>query len=174
MSLRDRLRQRIGRAYGRLLTHVPALARRWGGSFEAVAGDEVPFVQLAKPLRACRLALVTTGGVHLRTQPPFDMGDSRGDPSFRAIPPDSPAEALTITHDYYDHRDAEQDLNILFPLALGRELAAQGHLGGLGTSYSFMGHIEPPHVATLLRRSAPEVAQRLRQEQIDAVLLTPA
>jgi D-proline reductase (dithiol) PrdB len=168
------LRQRSSRAYGRLLTRFPALARRWGRSFGALTSDEVPFVRLRKPLHACRLALVTTGGVHLRTQPPFNMGDSRGDPSVRAIPAESPAEQLTITHDYYDHRDAERDLNILFPLALGRELVAQGALGSLGTGYSFMGHIEPPHVETLLRHTAPEVARRLRQERVDAVLLTPA
>jgi D-proline reductase (dithiol) PrdB len=174
MLERDRLRQRLSRAYGRLLSHLPALARRWGRSFGAVTSDDVPFVRLRKPLRACRLALVTTGGVHLRTQPPFDMADSRGDPSYRAIPADTHNEQLTITHDYYDHRDAERDLNILFPLALGRELVAQGVVGSLGTGYSFMGHIEPPHVETLLRRTSPEVARRLRQEQVDAVLLTPA
>ena len=150
------------------------LARSWGRHFDALTSDDVPFTRLRKPLHACRIALITTGGVHLRTQQPFDMGDSRGDPSFRAIPADTPAEQLTITHDYYDHRDAERDLNILFPLALGRELVARGALGSLGTGYSFMGHIEPPHVETLLRRTAPEVARRLRQEQIDAVLLTPA
>jgi D-proline reductase (dithiol) PrdB len=171
---RDWLRQRWSRAYGRLLTRVPALARRWGRGYDAVGGADVPLVGLGKPLSACRLALVTTGGVHLRAQRPFDMGDSRGDPSVRAIPADTPVEDLTITHDYYDHRDAERDLNILFPLALGRELVAMGALGGLGTGYSFMGHIEPPHVATLLRRTAPEVARRLRREQVDAVLLTPA
>ena len=70
MFKRDRLRQRVSRAYGRLLTRLPALARRWGRSFDAVAGDHVPFVRLRKPLRDCRLALVTTGGVHLRSQPP--------------------------------------------------------------------------------------------------------
>jgi D-proline reductase (dithiol) PrdB len=171
---RDRLRQRVSRVYGWLLSYLPALARRWGRSFGAVTSDDVPFARLRKPLHACRLALVTTGGVHLRTQPPFDMADSRGDPSFRAIPADTPAGQLTISHDYYDHRDAERDLNILFPLALARELAARGALGSLGTGYSFMGHIEPPHVETLLRRSAPEVARLLRQEQVDAVLLTPA
>lgn len=174
MFERDQLRQRMSRAYGRLLTRLPALARRWGRGFDAVAGDSVPFVRLRKPLRACRLAFVTTGGVHLRSQPPFDMGDSRGDPSFRAIPADTPIAQLTITHDYYDHRDAERDLNILFPLALGRELVAQGALGSLGTGYSFMGHIEPPHVDTLLHRTAPDMARQLRQEQVDAALLTPA
>ena len=170
----DRLRQRVSRAYGRLLSHIPMLARRWGRRFAAITGDVVSFVPLRKPLHTCRLAFVTTGGVHLRSQPRFDMGDSRGDPSFRVIPAATPADQLTITHDYYDHRDAERDLNILFPLALGRELVSQRVLGSLGTSYSFMGHIEPPHVETLLRHTAPEVARHLRQEQVDAVLLTPA
>ena len=174
MLERDRLRQRVSRAYGQILTYFPALARSWGRRFDAITSEQVPFVRLRKPLHTCRLALVTTGGVHLRTQPPFDMGDSRGDASLRAIPPAASAEQLMITHDYYDHRDAERDLNILFPLALGHELVARGVLGGLGTGYSFMGHIEPPHLTTLLQRTAPEVAQRLRQEQIDAVLLTPA
>lgn len=171
---RDRVRRLYSRFLGRLYTRFPALARRWGRGFDALGSDRVPFVRPRRPLRAARLALVTTGGVHLRGQAPFDMGDSRGDPSFRAIPADTPPEELTITHDYYDHSGARRDLNILFPLGLGRELADRGAIGGLGTGYGFMGHIEPPHVETLLRRSAPEVARRLRQEQIDAVLLTPA
>jgi D-proline reductase (dithiol) PrdB len=159
---------------GQIFTRLPGLAQRWGRTFESVIGDRVPLVHLQKPLHTSRLALITTGGVHLRSQEPFTMADSRGDPSFRAIPADTPHEQLTITHDYYDHRDAERDLNILFPLALGRELLAKGVIGGLGTSYGFMGHIEPPHVDTLIRRTAPEVAQQLRRAQIDAVLLTPA
>ncbi|HMQ30569.1 MAG TPA: glycine/sarcosine/betaine reductase selenoprotein B family protein [Chloroflexaceae bacterium] len=171
---RDRLRQLTSSAFGQLLSRAPALARLWGRGFAAVPAGEAPFAPLRKPLRECRLALVTTGGVHLRSQRPFDMGDSRGDPSFRAIPADTPAAALMITHDYYDHAAAERDLNVLFPLALGRELVARGAVGALGTCYSFMGHIEPPHVATLVSRTAPEVARRLRQEQVDAVLLTPA
>ena len=174
MSDYDRLRQRMGRAVGQLFSQLPELARLWGQLFDAVEGEPVPLARLAKPLHQCRLAFITTGGVHLRSQPPFDMNDSRGDPSYRAIPADTPAEALTITHDYYDHSDAERDLNILFPLELGRELVARGAIGGLGTCYSFMGHIEPPHVTTLLQQTAPAVAVQLRQEQIDAVLLTPA
>lgn len=174
MLERDDLRQRVGRSFGQFLTHFPALARHWGRSFEAITSEDMPFTRLHKPLHSCRLAFVTTGGVHLRTQAPFNMHDSRGDPGFRAIPATTQAEQLMITHDYYDHRDAEQDMNILFPLALGRELLERAIIEGLGSSYGFMGHIEPPHVTTLLRRTAPEVAQQLRQEQVDAVLLTPA
>jgi D-proline reductase (dithiol) PrdB len=171
---RDQLRQRLSSALGQLYSRFPALARIWGGNYTARSGELVPLAPMRKPLRSSRLALVTTGGVHLRTQAGFDMLDSRGDASYRAIPPEAPAAALTITHDYYNHSDADKDLNILFPLSLMRELAARGAIGGLGTSYGFMGHIEPPHDETLLRRTGPEVARLLRHEQIDAVLLTPA
>jgi D-proline reductase (dithiol) PrdB len=174
MTDRDWLRQRMSRLVGALFSRIPALAQRWGRRFDALNSDTTPFAPMKKPLHTCRLALITTGGVHLRSQEPFNMSDSRGDPSFRAIPADTAAADLMITHDYYDHRDAERDLNILFPLERLRELAAQGVFAGLGTSYGFMGHIEPPHVETLLQHSAPDVARRLRREQIDAVLLTPA
>jgi D-proline reductase (dithiol) PrdB len=170
----DTIRQHIYHLVGHLYTRVPALARRWGRRFDALTFAEVPFTPLRKPLRACRLALITTGGVHLREQPPYNMADPRGDPSYRVIPTDTPYARLTITHDYYDHRDAERDLNILLPIALFRNLAQGGHIHALATCYSFMGHIEPPHIATLLRVTAPQVASKLKQEQVDALLLTPA
>lgn len=170
----DQIRQRIYQVVGRLYTRFPSLARRWGSRFDALDFEDVPFATLRKPLRECRVALITTGGVHQVNQPPYDMADPRGDPSFRVIPADTPRNQLTITHDYYDHTDAERDLNILLPIALFRELALQGVMSELSTCYSFMGHIEPPHVETLLHTTAPQVAGRLKQERVDAVLLTPA
>jgi D-proline reductase (dithiol) PrdB len=170
----DTIRQRIYHLIGWLYTRAPALARRWGRGFDALAFGDAPFVPLAQPLSQCRLALITTGGVHLRDQPRYDMADPRGDPSYRAIPADTPPERLAITHDYYDHADAERDLNILLPLALFRELAQRGRIGSLATCYGFMGHIEPPHVETLLKVTAPQVAGKLKQERVDAALLTPA
>jgi len=168
------IRQRIYHLIGRLYSRVPALARKWGRSFNALAFDDVPFVPLRTPLDQCRLALITTGGVHLRDQPPYDMADPRGDPTYRVIPASTPVERLTITHDYYDHTDAERDLNILLPLEHFRDLARDRHIRALATCYSFMGHIEPPHVETLLTRTAPQVVDKLKQERVDAVLLTPA
>ena len=170
----DTIRQRIYHMVGALYSRVPALARRWGRGFDALSFDDVPLARIRKPLRECRIALITTGGVHLRDQPPYDMADPRGDPTFRIIPAETPRARLAITHDYYDHADAERDLNILLPLGLFRELAARGWIGALATCYGFMGHIEPPHVATLLEVTAPQVAGKLKQERVDAVLLTPA
>ncbi len=171
---RNRSLKDLYRLTGQIFSQIPALARLWGSAYRALSFDQVPFTPLRKPLTECRLALVTTGGVHCQDQPPFDMRDPRGDPSYRRIPADTPLSRLTITHDYYDHTDAEADLNILFPLDLVRSLVQRGIIGSLATCYSFMGHIEPPHLETLLRQTAPEVATFLKQEQVDAVLLTPA
>jgi D-proline reductase (dithiol) PrdB len=49
-------------------------------------------------LRRAALPLVTTGGVQLTPQPPFDMIDPDGDPSFREVPVDTRRELLRITH----------------------------------------------------------------------------
>ena len=49
-----------------------------------------------RPLSESRLALVTTGGVHLPEQERFDIDDPLGDCSYREIPSD--AYALTWTH----------------------------------------------------------------------------
>ncbi|NTW02871.1 MAG: hypothetical protein HGA19_16585, partial [Oscillochloris sp.] len=119
----DPARQQLHRVTGQLFSQVPALAQAWGQRYEALHFDTVPFTPLRKPLNACRVALVTTGGVHHRDQPPFNMADSRGDASYRRIPADTPASELTITHDYYNHTDVRRDLNILFPQALLRGLA---------------------------------------------------
>jgi D-proline reductase (dithiol) PrdB len=79
-----------------------------------------------------------------------------------------------ITHDYYDHADADRDVNIVFPVERLRELAAAGEIGKLAERhYAFMGHITGPHVETLRRRTGPEVAALLKKAGVDVVLLTP-
>jgi D-proline reductase (dithiol) PrdB len=173
MTWRDQLMQRYYRVVGRAFSQFPELAQEWGRRFTPQSTAEANLVRLQKPLEQCRIALVTTGGVHLTDQPPFDMQDPRGDATYRVIPSDTPRERLMITHDYYDYRNAEKDMNILFPLGLLRELVAAGYIGSAGTSYGFMGHIEPPHIETLMNSTAPEVAEQMRAEQVDAVLLSP-
>jgi D-proline reductase (dithiol) PrdB len=170
----DQARQQRHRATGQLFSQVPALAQAWAQGYQALRFDRVPFTPLHTPLPACRVALVTTGGVHRRDQLPFTMADSRGDATYRRIPAATPDTALTVTHDYYNHDDVRRDVNILFPRALLRGLAQRGRIGSLADCYSFMGHIEPPHRDTLITQTAPEVAAQLRQEHVDAVLLTPA
>ncbi len=162
------------RVLARLFTTFPSLAARWGEGLSLDQG-EIPWTAPRKPLREAVLALVTTGGVHLQSQPPFDMSDPNGDPTFREVPADTPAELLAITHDYYDHRDADRDLELVFPVRSLRELLARGALGTLHpVTFALMGHIDGPHLATLRERTAPEIARRLAAAGVDYTLLVPA
>jgi D-proline reductase (dithiol) PrdB len=159
---------------------IPGVAQFWASrvaqrSTQFVDDGAIPFVRLNRQLLAARGALVTTAGVHLLSQPPFDMNNSDGDPTYREIPGDAALEEITITHKYYDHRDADADLNVVFPLAHFRDLVGQGVIGSLAPRhFGFMGHIEGDLVTTLTRRTAPEVAAKLRADGVDFAFLTPA
>jgi D-proline reductase (dithiol) PrdB len=137
--------------------------------------DDTPWTPFTGRIAQSRVALVTTGGVHLKTDAPFDMRDPAGDPEFRQVPADAAAADLTITHDYYDHGDADKDINVVFPIERLRELAATGEIGSVNRRhFSFMGHILPPHVHTLMNTTAPRVAHLLKQDNVDIAILTPA
>ena len=129
-----------------------------------------PFVKPKKSLDRSRLALVTTGGVHLPDQPRFDIDDPAGDCSYREIP--ATANDLTWTHAYY-RPDEGSDLDAVFPLETLRRLVRDGVVGELAPRhFSFMGAIHDP--APLVESTAPEVAGKLVEDQVDVVLLTPS
>jgi hypothetical protein len=134
--------------------------------------DRPAFHPLSKPLADARLALVSTGGFVPPGGQPFDTGKF-GDPTFREIPVDIDPARLEIYHPHYDHDAVELDINVLFPIPLCEELVAERVIGGLArTHYSFMGYV--PLTRKLERSYAPQVARRLKQQEVDAVLLTPA
>ncbi len=133
----------------------------------------VPALQvLGKPVGQARLALVTTGGFVPPGAEPFKTG-KLGDPTFREIPAEIVPDELAIFHPHFDHEPAKRDINIVFPVPLARELVAEGALGRLAdTHYSFMGYV--PRTRKLEQIYAPQLAARLKQAEVDAVLLTPA
>jgi D-proline reductase (dithiol) PrdB len=168
-------RQQTDILFAKAFTRWPLLGRLWSKLAPINASTDVPWTPLTKPLADCRLCLITTGGLHLKSDQAFNMDDPKGDPTFRVIPSNVKKDDLTITHNYYDHSDADSDFNILLPLDRMRELAAASHLRGLTPShYSFMGHIDGPHVATLQREILPELVRKLVAEHTDFVFLTPA
>jgi D-proline reductase (dithiol) PrdB len=129
-----------------------------------------PFVKPKKSLDRSRLALVTTGGVHVPDQPRFDIDDPAGDCSYREIP--ATANDLTWTHAYY-RPDEGSDLDAVFPLETLCRLVRDGEVGELAPRhFSFMGAIHDP--APLVESTAPEVAGKLVEDQVDVVLLTPS
>lgn len=170
-----KLRQKADAVLAKLFTRVPLVGRLWGKLAHIEEETDVPWTPIHKPLRECRVCLITTGGLHLRSDRPFDMNDPQGDPTYRVIPSDARADDLTITHNYYDHRDADRDFNILLPLDRMRELAAAGQVGGMTRNhYSFMGHIDGPHVPALKQTVLPQLLTDLSSEEPDFVFLTPA
>jgi len=158
----------------KIITRYPALAKRFVDSYTPWESEGIPWTPFKKPLSECTVAIVTTAGVHHRDQQPFDMIDKAGDPSYRVIDGTRPVSDLMITHDYYDHHDADKDINIVFPFERLREFAAEGIIKGLANRhYGFMGHITGVHIPALINKTGPEVAQLIKQEGVDVVLLTP-
>jgi D-proline reductase (dithiol) PrdB len=136
--------------------------------------DPVPFARPRKPLREARVALVTTGGVYLPSQTPFDGGIKGGDASFREIPADTDLAALGIAHksDAFDQTGFRADRNLGFPLERLREMAAHGEIGALnGRALSFMGSITAP--GRLVKETAPAAVALLEADGIDVALLVP-
>ena len=173
MSRATRLKNRL---IAKAVNRLPGLARKVVAGYTPPAvREEPPWAPIEKPLTESRIAVVTTAGIHHRHQLPFDMQDPEGDPTWRALDTNSLFSDFRITHDYYDHRAAEQDPNIILPLDRLREFVAEGRIGELAaTQYGFMGHIVGRHLTTLTGQTAPEVAGYLVRDQIDVVLLTPA
>lgn len=165
----------LNRMAVQLFRRIPWLASRWAQRHQFIEGRDIPWTSVRKPVAESVIALVTTAGVHLKSQEPFDMEDPDGDPSFRVIPSTVRSADLTITHKYYDHSAADRDINVVLPLDRMRELLVEKRIGGIAPfGYGFMGHIDGPHLKALMQRTAPEVARRLKQDRADAVILTPA
>ena len=131
-----------------------------------------PYNPLRVPLREARVAFVTTAGVHLPDQPPFDTAAAAGDPTWRALPTETPLADLVLSHGGYDTRRASADPNVVLPLDHLRALRDEGQIGSLSPNiYSFMGYVADTD--RLLEVEAPAVAERLIADRVDLVLLAP-
>src|SRR5512144_479483 len=148
--------------------------KAWAARQDAGA---IPFTPLAKPLRECRVALVSTAGVARNDDHPFDQERERrdpwwGDPSFRVIPLGTTERDVRIYHLHIDPRFGEADLDVLLPMRRLTELAREGVVGRPApTHYSTMGYILEP--TELVEKTAPAIAASLHEEGVDAVVLVP-
>jgi D-proline reductase (dithiol) PrdB len=146
------------RFISKIIGIFPLARRIFTASYTPPESQDIPWTPVRKSLRDCRVAVVTTAGVHRKDQAPFNMVDRNGDPSFRTI----------------DSAKPLSDLMIIFPVERLREFQKEQIIGGVsGTHYGFMGHILGPHISTLMNETAPEVARKLKEEGVDIVLLTP-
>lgn len=161
--------------------HLQSQHPRW----DFVHFDAIPWAALEKELHECKVALATTAGVYLRGQKPFNVSPglvsdlllsqkffTRGDWSYREIPSDCNLEELRIAHSHYDHTDAQEDINCVFPLQRLQELVDENFIGELAEHhYGLMGYI--PEYELVEKGPAAEIAQKLKKEQVDLLLITP-
>jgi D-proline reductase (dithiol) PrdB len=128
----------------------------------------IPYTPRRIEPREARFALVTTAGVQLRSQDPFNLD---GDNSWREIPGDVAAGDLMVTHEHYDHRHADRDINCVFPIDRLRELAAEGAIGGVARRHlGFMGYSQL--LRDLYDRAAPAMADLIEHSDADGVIMT--
>jgi len=157
-----------------LFTRFPSLGRKAADKVETMRFDDTPWTPAPGPLSGLKMSLVTTAGAHINSDTPFDMIDKSGDPTFRVIPSSTPVADLMITHDYYDHKDADKDINIVFPIERLKEYVTEGRIGALSERlYGFMGHITDGHVDTFINREIPKVSKMMKEDGVDVALVTP-
>ncbi len=96
----------------------------------------VPFTPFDGDLSSANIAIVSAAGVHKKEQEAFNIADDLGDLSYRVIEGDVPSGDLMVTHHHYDHSGADEDINIVFPLDVLRELAEEGLSAGSQKSTS--------------------------------------
>jgi len=145
---------------------------------------DAPFAPLRKPLREATVAIFSSGAIYLDDQDPYYPAELTYEqavrdvrkaterfPSLRVIPAGTPEERLRVGHVAYDIRAAQKDINVIFPLTRLRELAQEGVIGALAQpNYSYHGLTNMPR---LMQESAPQWAQMLKDDGVDAVFLTP-
>jgi D-proline reductase (dithiol) PrdB len=119
-------------------------------------------------LKSARVAVVTTAGLHRASDPKFAGG--AGD--YRLLPDDLDYADLVMSHASinFDRSGYQQDVGVVLPLENLRRLATEGEIGSLAKwHYSFMGATDPARMAG----TAPQVAQLLKHDGVDAVILVP-
>ena len=133
--------------------------------------ESSPWTPLRKPLSQCRVAILSSSGASLKDQPPFDPA-GKNDLSFREIPKTARTGDVVINHNFYDHGDAQRDLNCVLPLDRFQELADEGIIGELApVHYTFMGRIFSRK--GIAQTMAPDLVRRLQAQQVDLLFQIP-
>lgn len=158
---------------------LPPKLTAWIKTFipDEYSGD-IPFQPLQKPLNEARVALVTSAGISVKPDSPFDMerekkDPTQGDPSSRMIPHTVAANDFEVSHLHINSRPILEDINVILPVNRMADLAEEGVIGDLApTAYSFYGF--QWYRRDFLKVGIAPMIDQMKAESVDAVLLTPA
>ncbi|KAF5054622.1 D-proline reductase subunit gamma [anaerobic digester metagenome] len=126
------------------------------------------WTEVTGELKNMRIAIASAAGVHLKTDERFNLA---GDFSFREIPGDVRAQDLMVSHGGYDNGDVNKDINAMFPIIRLQELAREGFIKEVApVHYGFMGGGGDQD--KFQHETGPAIAKKLKEEAVDAVVLT--
>jgi D-proline reductase (dithiol) PrdB len=151
------------------IAYIPRTRERYAAypPYHWTVNHDAPWAPLPKPIRECRLALLSSGGFYLPDQPAFEDNDA----SYRRIPNDVDLRRLRIYHHFYRDDDVDRDPNCVFPLDRLRELVAAGVIGELAPyALSFLTIFSARREIT---ERAPKLLAELQAMAVDAALLVP-
>ena len=137
----------------------------------AEAMPEIPLGQWADapPLTDATVALISTAGMHRRSDERFVPGAF----DYRILPGDIDFADVILSHisANFDRSAFQQDPNIMMPVDRLREMADRGEIGGVSNwHYSFMGAQPDP---SRMERTGEEVGRLLAADGVDIALLIP-
>jgi len=138
----------------------------------------IPWTPMKKPLNQVTIALVTSGGISLKTDPPFDMEREKrepiwGDRSYRKIPRGTTEKEIDVNHLHINTNLVKQDINVILPLARMAEFEKERIIGRLApTAYSFYGF--QWQNTEFLKEAIEPISKAMKHEGVEAVFLTPA
>lgn len=158
---------------------LPPKLSKWIQTFIPDAFDgQIPFQPLAKPLDQARISTVTSAGISLKTDMPFDMETEKktptyGDPSFREIPKGTTGADIDVNHLHINCSYIFEDIDVMLPLTRLAEFSKEGIIGELApTSYSFYGF--QWESTDFISQAIAPMTEKMKAEAVDAVVLTPA
>ena len=121
-----------------------------------------------KPLKDMVIAIATAAGVHCKSDERFNLS---GDTGYRVVPDKTKPEDLMVSHGGYDNSDVNKDINCMFPYERLHELAKDGVIKGVAPNhYTFMGGGGNQEV--FKNETGPKIAKLLKEEGVDAVIMT--
>ena len=113
-----------------------------------------------------RVSIVSTAAISKRGDKPFSWLAN----NHRVIEKDNLDLVMTHVAVEYDRTAWQQDLNTILPIQRLEEMAEKGEIGSVSNEhYSFIGSSDP----IKMKKSAKEVADRMKKDAVDTVFLVP-
>ena len=150
------------------MANLPEFEQNFLMGMECPSFENQPWAE-GPPLNRRRVAMITTAGLHMRSDRPFQMGQAD---LYRVIPGHAVNSDLVMSHGAasFDRTGYQRDLNVVFPIDRLRELAEEGTIGSLADFHYAFG---TPLTMTQSETAAKELGTLLKKDKVDAVLLFP-